>query len=200
MRRASMALGKELKSDDEVCATCEQSIKEDKGSVKSWLRFGVRWIDYTVLFIVIRILVVRAGGFPQFLEGNGITFFIQLYLTIPLEALFISVVGTTPGKWLGRIRVSDLEGGRASYRQALQRTFWVWVKGLGLGIPLVNYVSMWFARKKLIRDGKTWWDETAGTKVEHIEIPLWRYILVLIVAVALFLLINVSIIDYVFNR
>lgn len=58
---------------------------------------------------------------------------------------------------------------------------------------------MWLARNKLVRDGKTSWDEAARTKVEYIQIPTWRYILILIFAVALFLLINVSFIDYVLD-
>lgn len=97
----------------------KQNNFEEKRNSKSWLRFGVRWIDYAVLFMMIRIFVAAVGGFPKFHEGSGTAFFMKLSFTIPLEAVFIFAFGTTPGKGLGKIQVRNLEGGKTSYCQAL---------------------------------------------------------------------------------
>ena len=46
--------------------------------------------------------------------------------------------GATAGKALLRVKVTNPDGRNLSYPQALSRSFNVWLRGLGIGIPLVS--------------------------------------------------------------
>lgn len=177
----------------------DEKLANENNSATPWLRFWARWIDYVVLFLLARILIVLVGDFPEFLKGTGTAVLLTLSLTIPIEAVCISAFGTTPGKWLGKIRVKKCEGGNPNFIQAIKRTCWVWVQGLGLSIPLLNLPLMWFAKKTLIKEGKTRWDKISGTNVEFMHLALWRYTIITVIAFSLFVLMNLSILDYILS-
>jgi hypothetical protein len=98
---------------------------------------------------------------------------------VPVEAWCISRYGTTPGKALLRIQVCTLEGGLPTFRQALVRSFLVYVKGMGLGIYVVPLFTMSYSRVVLMQSGKTSWDRACGTRVEHGEPEMWRFLVVI---------------------
>jgi hypothetical protein len=52
----------------------------------------------------------------------------------------------------------------------------VYVKGLGLGLPLVAFITMLWSRLTLLQRGATPWDEANETRVEHGEPEPWRYL------------------------
>lgn len=162
---------------------------------KPWLRFWVRWIDYLVLFIIARNLVNSVGGFPEYIDGI-IAGLLMFCLTILLEAACISSFGTTPGKWLGRIKVKNGDGRNPQFIQSLKRTCFVWVQGFALGIPLANFLLMWFAKRTLLKDGKTRWDKISETHVEIADLPRWRYGFIVIIAFSIVAIMNIAIIDY----
>ena len=189
-------MGEQILRNDDVRFNNE-STKEIhvKNHGKPWLRFWVRWIDYLVLFIIVKILVGAVGGLPQYFEGitSGI---LMVCSVILLEAICIFSFGTTPGKWLGGIKVKNCEGRNPEFMQALKRTCFVWVQGFCLGIPVVDIPFMWFAKKNLLKDGKTRWDKISETRVEVAELPFWRYGFIVIISFSIVAMLNVSTIDY----
>ncbi len=159
----------------------EQSTKDESktflgGAHHPWRRFFARTVDLMSIGILIFLLFSFSVGylFPQnidrfikFIE-NPIGAAIVLYvLWLPFEALFLSLWGTTPAKWVFGIRVTSQNGGKLSYAQALKRTVLVFVQGEGFGIPLVTLFTRLFAYRRLTKTGTTLWDTSADTVVTH---------------------------------
>ena len=109
---------------------------------------------------------------------------LQLIVVISVEALLLARTGTTIGKnFLGLRVVSPTAP--LDFNLAWKRTFWAYVKGLWLGIPLMMFVPAWFSRQVLRDSGSTIWDQACGTHVEAEEVGRLRYVLF---GVAFFLL------------
>jgi len=168
----------------------ENPDKEDKsnkgGTYYPWRRFFARTIDlfFVSLIFIMAFALLGTIFFPAAAEGllralgNPLISGVVVYLFwVPIEAFFISRSGATPGKALFGIRVLSQSGQVLSYPDALQRTFLVWIKGDGLGIPIVAVVTRIFAYKRLQRTGTTLWDMSVGTVVTHSEFGLVRTIL-----------------------
>ena len=110
-----------------------------------WLRFFARMLDYTILNAVIKfqlIVVFRVrpvpSNFMNILLGVAVGF-----LMIPFEALLLSKLGTTPGKFVFGIRLEDKrEGGFLPYRDALSRAASVFLKGNGMYLPIIETITM----------------------------------------------------------
>ena len=83
------------------------------------------------------------------------------------EPLFLSNTGTTPGKWIMGVRIRRPDGSNISLFTAVRRFFWVYIAGLGLGIPLVSLICMLVARATLVSEGALSWDTNLGIEVTH---------------------------------
>lgn len=164
-----------------------------------WRRFFARTVDLLTIGMIFVLLLsfLVDSLFPQKLESvvracsNPITRGMILYLLwLPVEAAFISTLGTTPAKWIFGISVLDVGGNKLSYRTALQRVFQVWVQGEGLGIPFAILFTRIFAYRRLTKTGTTLWDESVGSVVTHKEWGILRTtVSVFVVVVALMILV-----------
>jgi len=150
-----------------------------------WRRFYARTIDlFFCSFIVVALIGFVFSMFaPQMVPGiietlkNPLLSGVIVYVFwIPLEAFFLSRVGSTPGKRLFGIRVLSSSGDTLSFNDALQRTFLLWIKGEGLGLPIVAIVTRLFAYKRLKNTGTTLWDSSIGSVVTHREFTMVRII------------------------
>lgn len=161
-----------------------------------WLRLWARGLDVGLAVII--------GGFVLLLfaphtmsEGANPWFpaLFSLFLWNFIEAGLLSLWATTPGKSLFNIRVRREDGGKLTYLQALRRAFHVWWRGLALGIPIVNVVTMLIERRRLLKDGETAWDEKGTSRVDHgkVNVPGVVVTLLLLAAVVYVLLILMSI-------
>lgn len=83
-----------------------------------------------------------------------------------LEGLLIHLFATTPGKALFGIKVEREDGLRLSIPQALGRSFYVYVLGVGFYLPLLSIVGMTFSFFRLLSSGKCIWDQHLDTRVE----------------------------------
>ncbi len=102
------------------------------------MRYAARMMDYLfyyflVIFVWIVLLhqISRGGDVEEFLS----TVFATL-LMLFLEPLCISLFRTTPGKYIFGITVSNVNGSKLTYKEALVRTFKVFVWGMGCYIPI----------------------------------------------------------------
>ncbi|MGB9430047.1 MAG: RDD family protein [Gammaproteobacteria bacterium] len=166
----------------------------DKNEVKSenvlpssyaWRRYFARAVDMSVIITVIIfiliffstiavILVYRAGahtylGWIQSLLSinHFLDVFITVTLWLPIEALFLSSLGTTPGKWVFGINVRTQAGKNLSYWTALSRAAIVFIKGQGLTIPLLSLITLIVSYDRLVKTGSTSWDKDLGTTVGY---------------------------------
>src|SRR4029079_9359457 len=93
---------------------------------------------------------------------------------IPIEALLIAALATTPGKWLFGVylqcSISDAyarRDTRAQLDRGFRRAFRVWWEGVGCGFPLLAPVLIAVAYEKLAQNQETDWDFAQDVLVTH---------------------------------
>lgn len=158
---------------------------EAVASAHPWHRWLARLLD-VACFGGLMGLVMGAFA-PDVLAGaNDIALNLMLLaLWVPVETMLISAYSTTPGKALLRIRVTDADGRSLGAGTALERSFQVWMRGMGFGIPLVSLVTMVRAYNRLEKQGSTSWDHDLGVRVTQRPVGAgrWMFIAVLVAAV-----------------
>jgi uncharacterized RDD family membrane protein YckC len=137
---------------------------------QSGRRLWARILDWIVANTAVATLVILADAE---LGGELVRGPLVLLLWIPLEALLLSTVGSTPGKWLLGIFVRDAGGRRLSFRAALRRSAGVFAWGLGLG-SVIGLVTAFIAHRRLTRRGATYWDEVDGLEVHEQDVSSFR--------------------------
>jgi hypothetical protein len=148
---------------------------------KPWVRFWARTID-GILFVLLAGIAL-ALIYPAALKMNdALLSIIILFAYVFVEPCMLSSWGTTPGKALLNIRLRKSNGTKPNFSEALSRAFNVWIRGLGLGIPIVALFTQINAYKRLTKDGMTSWDKDGGFKINHKLIGAGR----VIAAIAIF--------------
>jgi len=146
---------------------------------RPWVRYLARMIDLflgsLVLVLILSLAWPSALKLPDVLFGIAALFFLVF-----VEAFLISTFGRTPGKWLLRIKLRTSNGQRLSFPQALKRSFRVWYRGLGLGLPIISLITLIVAYRNLKRHGITTWDRDAQLVVSHKKIGFTRAALALL--------------------
>ena len=140
---------------------------------RPWVRYWARMMD----FFVFSILVGAVIGFiyPAAMEINDTIFgMILLAVYVFVEPLMLASWGTTPGKALLRVRLRRSDGKKLSYNDGLVRSLKVWIKGYGLGIPVVSLITLITAYHKLTENGITSWDSEGDFIVRHKRIGVLR--------------------------
>ena len=151
--------------------------------VRPWVRMWARTID--VVLIAFTIGVGLALVYPEALEiPEMLLNILVLAATTVVEAAMFALFGTTPGKAIFRITVRKTDGSRMNFIEAWVRSLLVFVKGMGLGIPLAALITQIVAYSKLSSEGVTSWDRDRGLEVSHQEIQAWRWLLIVLVLFA----------------
>lgn len=104
-----------------------------------WRRFFARCFDFAVykalwslfLALVLNVNILSRSGAESLLDVA-----VALLLMVLLEPALLHWFGTTPGKWLLGLRVTDFEDGRLTYAAGLERVWCVLSKGWGWIIPI----------------------------------------------------------------
>jgi uncharacterized RDD family membrane protein YckC len=156
--------------------------------VHPWVRYWARLIDNVTLVMVIGymiILLVPSRFYASFFGAayvGGIIFAIVRYFIWSfIEALFISKLGYTPGKWLLNVRVLKHDGTKLSYKQALERVFLVMLLGEGMFFSIIGIVMNQLSFKTLNKNGVTKWDEKLEVSVTHKKIQPLRIIIAVVI-------------------
>ena len=162
------------------------------GEHHPWRRLFARTVDIcTAGFVLFLLLIIafsatmpeQAAGFVKAVE-NPIVGSLVLYLIwLPAEAVLLSLFGTTPAKWMFGIKVAHPGGGLLSFSESLNRSFLVFVQGVGLGIPFVALFTQLFAYRRLTKTGTTLWDTSTSAAVLHKK---WRVFRALACTAAVF--------------
>lgn len=109
-----------------------------------WRRFFARYLDYMVyetIWMIFSTVVLNQnlGGNTTLIE-TVFHSLVGLLLMLAIEPFLLSRFGTTIGKWILGIRVTDNEGGMLSYASALERTGKVLWHGMCLRIPICELI------------------------------------------------------------
>ncbi len=132
-----------------------------------WRRYWARCFDFNLYHTVIRVLLFDFQN----------RFFLVLILTLLsmliVEPMLLSLFGTTVGKAIFGIRITDREGGKLSYNTAIERTWTVMWEGEALRIPLIclyfQYKSLDLAEQEV---PLSWENESELTYTDD---KIWRY-------------------------
>lgn len=147
------------------------------GRLRLWSRFLARHFDLFFASFAGGCCFAVATG-PAAGEFSILLYVVLLAASIPVEALFISMTGTTPGKALFATRVRNKDGSRLTFFQAFARALDVWVWGLGLGIPIISLVAMLVSYSRLDENGETGWDARGKHVVQHAEMQASHYLMI----------------------
>lgn len=135
---------------------CDPGLTTDFHPVR---RLAARLIDYGLLRLLLMTLIIVVfrvrpyGDFLSKLVGYGTPF-----LAVPVYAFFLSKLGTTPGKWLMGLWVSDETDAKISYRCAVDREWDALRYGYGFGIPFYRLWRMYRSYKEYKDYGDCQWE------------------------------------------
>ena len=164
-------------------APVDQSKKFLGGQHHPWRRLFARTVDICTAGLVLFMLLIfafsatmpeQAAGFAKAIENPIIASVVLYLIWLPAEALLLSLFGTTPAKWLFGIRVAHPGGNLLSFAAALNRSFLVFVQGVGFGIPFVALFTQLFAYRRLTKTGTTLWDTSANAVLLHKKWGVFR--------------------------
>lgn len=154
-----------------------------------WRRLFARLLDdflYTTLWVLFGLLVIhKSPATDTGAAWTALSGVVSVILMVLLEPLFLSLCGTTPGKWLLGLSVRNNTGQKLSYGEGVYRTVQALWYGLGFWLPIYS----------LIRGYKCYYDCTDGKTLEwewDSELQLkdeepWRVVAVVAAAVVLLL-------------
>jgi uncharacterized membrane protein YhaH (DUF805 family) len=165
-----------------------------------WRRFFARAVDLNtaglllfiaILFIFRTVMPTRAAELSEALQNPFIALFSVYLIWIPAEAMFLSLFGNTPGKWLFGIRVTNANNQLLTFSEAANRSLLVWVQGIGLGIPFLNIFTHLIAYRRLKDIGSTKWDIATNSLVTHQKWSILRAIICTAIVCLIFILLVV---------
>ena len=156
----------------------ERETDRDYIRPRPWVRFWARMVDYSFFIIVLSFFI------GYFNLGLGIlssyTGMVAIFLWVFVEAFLLSIVGTTPGKWLLKVSVRDENHQKLSFSGSLNRSFSVWWLGMGAGLPIVSLITMIVAAVKLNSSGITTWDRRSELRIFHDKVGVVRTLIVIL--------------------
>lgn len=146
------------------------------------VRFLARCVDYSLFFVFLWILKTF---FQIQFSSNALEKFIPLefFSWIPFEAFFLKIFGKTFGKWFLNIEMRFNRKKRPDWVMALRRSISVWFRGLGMGLPVVNFFCLLVAYQRLKVTQTTSWDRDDHIEIIHHHLPKWRLIVAAVFSV-----------------
>jgi hypothetical protein len=157
--------------------------KETLSHVNPWIRCIARFFDYSLFFLLLLSSRKFFQGHLPFGNYEHLVPF-EFFLWIPIETLLLATLGTTPGKFFLKTTLRQGRKNKLSFGSAIKRSFSVWIRGLGLGIPFLNFMCLLMAYNKLKVFKITSWDREDHIVVTHHPIKRWRLYVAVFVAVS----------------
>lgn len=162
------------------------------GQQRPWVRFFARMTDYLLWACIYSIgfyffMMYADPSLHVYVLYRLDAFLILTYLITFLffEALLLATLGTTVGKWLLGTSVRDFDGTKLSYGSALSRSFSVWVRGLCLGIPVINLITLLISYSNVRGEkGKTSWDRIGEYQVLHKKLNPFGVIAIILINIS----------------
>lgn len=126
--------------------TAPELISDRMPRVKApWRRFWARTLDYAIYSLLWDLFLILAVHL-NISNVTGVTMLshlLALVLMLFLEPAMLARFGSTPGKWLMGFTVLHYEERRMTYSEAMERTWGVLFRGMGLGVPFANLFCGW---------------------------------------------------------
>lgn len=150
---------------------------------RPWIRYWARTLDIViggmVLGVILGVLAPAALDMSNVFLG-----FLSVFVWIFIETVLLASWGTTPGKWMLSTTVRTDRGAKLDGWAALSRSLDVWLRGLGVGIPLISLFTMIKAYNRLKAGNETLWDANGSFVVSHEPLRTDRLARVVLVVLA----------------
>ena len=151
------------------------------------VRFIARMFDLS-LFTLIFITFVSIFSPELILHTSKIILFvINLLLWVLIEPMILSIFGNTVGKALMNTKIKSQNGDSIHFHTAFKRSFLVILAGMGLGVPLINFICNLFSLFDLRKNGMSTWDRKSGTIVLYGKVNMPRILFASLIPAILFI-------------
>src|SRR5437867_12227976 len=137
--------------------------------VRPWARFWARTIDVALAYLA---FWARTSLVSPYLWSDTQTSRLGLLLNMGVllgwacvEPFILSNWATTPGKWAMSISLRYGGATELHLEHYLRRSFMVWWRGLGAGVPVVVLITGILAYQALSSQGSTTWDRDGGFQI-----------------------------------
>ena len=139
----------------------------------SWRRFFARMFDVQLETLIVFVVfgLALTGVYPGFddwlMNPDAATTFGILCLPVVLifDALLYRRFGNTPGKALAGLRIMTLDNMTLTFKQYMKRNIALWIRGFGLGIPIITLVTFAYQYGRLARGHQASYDEIQECRV-----------------------------------
>lgn len=164
---------------------------EPRAQARPWPRFWARLLDMSIYLMPL--MFITGYLFPDFVmlsvfDGRGGSLLLGALLlpaAMLLDAIVLTVFGNSLAKFLMGIRAETIRHERFDFGTALNRNFQVWLKGVGLGIPIVALIQYSINHSKVSKGNQTSWDDSLFTRVYDINNTFARTFTIAIMYLAL---------------
>lgn len=134
-----------------------------------WRRFWARALDWLLYSTAVGLLL------RNFLLRDVLTPLLTLTAMLLVEPLLLQLFGTTAGKVIFGIWVTDVEDGPLAYARGLERTWMVLFEGMALNIPMLSQYFMFRSYQTLESGGAPNWEQDSELIIQ--DDKMYRYVL-----------------------
>lgn len=173
------------------CRTTVTKSELDPNQTRPWLRYFARMADVAIFSVLVGLTL--GVFYPGDLDISEHLLGLATVAVFPLfEAAALCQFGRTPAKWMLSMRVERHDRRQLTYSEALVRSYDVWFRGVGVGVPLFALIGMLCNYNNLVHHGGTLWDKARGTTVVHYRLRSGRVALFTLVCLAYAYLISIG--------
>ncbi|MCZ8520901.1 MULTISPECIES: RDD family protein [Paenibacillus] len=158
----------------------------DSAAPRPWIRFWARYVDIFIFMIGVTFVWALIDMESLNRTSDTLLSVLLIFSWIFVEGTLLSLFGTTPGKKIFRIRVLNASGNRLTPMESFKRSRFIWLRGMGVGIGVVQLIANALAYKTLVKEGYTTWDRDIGTRVHHANLGSIRAALIVILLLLIF--------------
>ncbi len=108
----------------EINSVQKSNLNEDQGTNIPVRRYFARWLDgliYSTIWSLFLTVVMKINVLNSSRWMTIFDIVVGMVLVLLIEPVLLSAFGTTIGKWILGIRITDLNGRRLSYAKACSR-------------------------------------------------------------------------------
>lgn len=143
-----------------------------------WRRYLARQLDImllgTLAWMCLAFVVAAISGelfdrlfAPEIVDNMIVSLLLTNVVVVPILAVVIGLTGTSPGKWVFGVRVTRRDGRPIGLVAGLRRELHVYVRGLGMAIPLVSLFTLVTSYTYLETNRVAAWDRGEPWVVTH---------------------------------
>lgn len=131
-----------------------------------WRRYFARMVDLELYALIVGLLI------RDFLLRNLLLTVFTFSAMLLTEPLLLYLFGTTPGKAIFGILVTDAEEGRLPYGRGLERTWMVLLEGMALNIPFLGWYFQYRCLQAAENGDALSWEQ--DSELTYRDAQVWR--------------------------